>query len=225
MLMTMRKTLMFSGLPETSLNRLVQNSLLITLEKGEVLFHEGAEAAGFYIVHSGAINVHRLTAEGREQVICVFYPGESFGEVALAEGQSYPASAEAIDRSQVILVRRTVFRQEIRSDPDLALRILTSMSLHLRFLVETIEDLKLKQAESRVAQWLLRNAAAGGSEASDGAVVTLPLAKRLLASQLGITAETFSRVFARWRQEAVVTVDGRLIRLEDTASLRRYIDG
>jgi CRP/FNR family transcriptional regulator, dissimilatory nitrate respiration regulator len=223
MLHTLRRAPMFSGLPADSLQRLLDGCRLLKLDKDEVLFHEGGQADGFFVVHSGAINVHRLAAGGREQVIRVFYPGEAFGEVVLADATGYPASAVATEASQVILIQRDFFRRQIQGDPDLALRILASMSLHLRFLVETVEDLKLKQAESRLAQWLLRNAGTGGQAAADGARVPLPVAKRLLASQLGITPETFSRVLARWRDDRTVVVDGPVITVLSVAALRAYL--
>ena len=221
MLQTLRRTPMLAGLPEDKLGSLLDGCRLLNLAKGEVLFHEDAQPEGFYVVHAGAINVHRLTADGREQVIRVFYPGESLAEVVLTGDRGYPASASAVEKSQVILVRRDHFRHEIRRDPDLALRILASFSMHLRFLVETVEDLKLKQAESRIAQWLLRHAERSSGEAP---AVNLQLAKRLLASQLGLTPETFSRVLARWREVGVVAVRGRRITLLDVDVLGRHLE-
>lgn len=217
MLQTLKRVSMFSGLPAAEMSRVLAACRLLSLKKDEVLFHEGSAADGFFIVHSGAISVHRLTPDGREQVIRVFYPCEAFAEVALVEGTGYPASACAIEESQVILVRRSDFRLEIHRDPDLALRILASFSTHLKFLVETIEDLKLKQAESRVAQWLLRQSRATGN------TIELPLAKRLLASQLGLAPETFSRILSRWREAGLVEVVGPRITLRDPAALEGQI--
>ncbi len=213
MALTLRKASMFSGLSEQSLELIVRGCRLTTVERQAYVFREGEPPAGFFVVHSGAINVHRVTADGREQVIRIFYPGETFGEVGLIEGDGYPASAIAIERSQVIVIDRRFFRDQIHRDPDLALRILASMSVHLRFLVETVEDLKLQQAEARVAQWLTRQAQEAPHAEAKPQVITIPMAKRLLASQLGITSETFSRVLAHLRKEAIIEVDGKEITL------------
>ncbi len=220
MLQTLRKTSMFSGLSGELLETIVSGCRLIPLKKGEYLFHDGEQASGFYVVHNGAVNVHRVSSEGKEQVIRVFYPGEAFGEVVLAEGAHYPASAVAIESTQVILISRSFFRECIHQDPDLALRILASMSLHLKYLVETTEDLKLKQAESRVAQWLLRQSRDSRTKPP---VITLPMTKRLLASQLGITSETFSRVLARLREEELIQVEGKAITLLSPDALNDYL--
>lgn len=220
MLETLRRTEMFSGLPAEALRDIAEGCRLLNCPKGSYLFMAGEVPEGFFVIQSGSINVHRVTPDGREQVIRVFYPGESLAEVVLAHGGAFPASAVAVENSQVVVVPRRFFREKIMSDPDLALRILASMSQHLKFLVETVEDLKLKQAECRLAQWMLRQAKVGDP---DGGVTdvrfTLPTTKRLLASQLGITSETFSRVLSRFRDDKTISVDGKEIIIHSPQTL------
>lgn len=218
---TLRKTPLFANLPPGILGLMAEGCFLQHLDKGEILFHAGMRADGFYIVHTGAINLHRVTADGREQVIRVFYPGESFAEVVIVGDGSFPASAKATGESQVILVPKGFFRQQIQNDPDLALRILASMSMHLRFLIETIEDLKLKQAETRVAQWLLRQLEETVIASGDKPSIVLPLAKHLLASQLGITSETLSRVLAGFRENQWIQIEGKQITFLSVKALQR----
>ena len=104
---------------------------LKSLEKGEMLFREGDKAEGFYVLQTGAISVFKLTPDGREQIICVFRPPESFAEVTLATVEAYPANGVALESSKVILVQRAGFRDLIRRKPELSLHMLASMSLHL----------------------------------------------------------------------------------------------
>lgn len=220
---TLRKTPMFADIHPASLDRFVEGCELQSIGKGNYLFHEGEPAHGFYIVHAGAINVHRVTEDGKEQVIRVFYPGECFGEVVLVGDQSYPASAKTTENSQVILVRTDFFRKQIHLDPDIALSILASMSLHLKYLVETVEALKLRQAESRIAQWLLKQVGEQGFGNEVQPTIVLPLAKHLLASQLGITSETLSRVFARLKSECLIEVDGKTVQILSLAGIQDYL--
>jgi CRP/FNR family transcriptional regulator, dissimilatory nitrate respiration regulator len=220
---TLRRAPMFADVGPDRLRPIVEGCRLKSLGRGDFLFHEGEEAEGFYVVHQGAINVHRVTEEGTEQVIRVFYPGESLGEVVLVGDRTYPASAKATEPSQVILIPGRFFRQCIQADPDLALSILASMSLHLRFLVESVEALKLRQAESRVVQWFLRQWEERQLERAAEPTFELPLAKHLLASQLGITSETLSRVFAKLRKLGLLDVSGKTVRLHDVAVLREHL--
>lgn len=214
---------MFKGLVPHDLKTLARGCKLLTSSKGTYLFHAGEPAQGFFVVHTGAVNVHRVTENGKEQVIRVFYPGESLGEVIIAGDRSYPASAVTIEDSKIIQIPTVFFRAQIQENPDLALRILASMSQHLRFLVETVEGLKLRQAESRVLQWLLRMVEQNAPRQTAEVTLTLPLAKHLLASQLGISSETLSRVFARLRRERLVTVDGRTVTISSVSDLKQFL--
>lgn len=208
---TLRQCRLFSGLPEVDLADVADACSLRAFSKGEYLFHEGDKATGFYVVQTGVINVHRITPEGKEQIICLFRPHESFGEATLATIETYPANAMAVEASQVLIVRKPEFKALFLRKPDLALRMLASMSLHLRHLVELLEGLKGRQIETRLAAWLLRHREAGGSAGS--AVIELPVSKKILAGELGVTSETLSRTFARFRDEGLISVNGKRITL------------
>src|SRR5208283_607033 len=81
---TLRNCRLFAGLPAADLEKIAAITAVRPLADGEYLFHEGEPTRGFYIVQQGAINVHRVNAAGKEQVIHIFRPGESFAEAALA---------------------------------------------------------------------------------------------------------------------------------------------
>lgn len=220
---TLRRAPMFADIGASRLQRIVNGCRLETLDRGDFLFHESERLEGFYVIHRGAINVHRVTEEGAEQVIRVFYPGESLGEVVLVGDRTYPASAKAAEPSQVILIPGRFFHECIQRDPDLALNIVAAINLHLRFLVESIEALKLFHAESRVVRWFLGQWEERQLERVTNPVFQLPLAKHLLASQLGITSETLSRVFAKLRKLGLLDVAGKTVRFHDLAALREYL--
>ena len=101
---TLRQCQLFSGLSEEDLTRVASFVQPRALAKDEYLFRESEPAVGFYVVQRGAINVHRVNVQGKEQVIHVFRPGESMGEAALASPTGYPAAARAVEQSNVLLV-------------------------------------------------------------------------------------------------------------------------
>ena len=213
---TLRSCQLFHGLPSADLEAIAGFSLVRGLAKGAYLFHEGDASEGFYVVQKGAINVHRVSQAGKEQVIYVFRPGESLAEASLAGDRGYPASARAIEPSSVIVVPKPPFLELIGRRPELGLRMLGSMSQHLRVLVALVEDLTLKDVETRLLNWLLKHCAADASGPAD---VDLGMTKRVLAAQLATTSETLSRMFAKWRDEGLVTVRGSIIRVPEVARL------
>ena len=221
----LRNCQLFTGLPPGDLEKIADVTVVKTLEKGDYLFHEGDPAHGFYIVQRGAVNVHRVTAAGKEQVIHVFRAGESFAEAALATSSGYPADARALESSQVLLVEKAGFLALLQRQPELALRMLGSMSVHLRTLIAQLEDLTLKDVETRLANWLIKRCP--NPESARPVVIELKTTKRMLAAELGTVSETFSRTLATFRQQKLITVKGKtltvLYPLKLQALLRRNL--
>src|SRR5215471_4005340 len=106
---TLRSCQLFAGLAPTDLNSIADITVVKSLNTGEYLFSEGDPSHGFYIVQKGAINVHRVNAVGKEQVIHIFRAGESFAEATLATLAGYPGDARAVESSQVLLVQKSGF--------------------------------------------------------------------------------------------------------------------
>src|SRR5215469_2989216 len=153
---TLRSCQLFVGLPPADLENIADVAMVKSLEKGDYLFHEGDTARGFYVMQRGAVNVHRVNAAGKEQIIHIFRAGDSFAEAALASTTGYPADARAIEPTQVLLIQKDGILALVRQQPELALRMLGSMGSHLRVLVGQLEDLTLKDVETRLANWLVK---------------------------------------------------------------------
>lgn len=214
---TLRSSQLFAGIPQPDLNAIAEITITKPVSKGGYLFHEGDPSLGFYIVQSGAINVHRVNAAGKEQVIHVFRAGESFAEGTLATDKGYPADARALEPSQVLLVQKSGILALLRRQPELALRMLGSMSAHLRVLVAQLEDMTLKDVETRLANWLIKRC--GNSGGNRPVTVQLPMTKRALAAELGTVSETFSRTLAKFRDLKLISVEGKAITVQNPSGL------
>ncbi len=213
----LRSCQLFGGLSDADLAAIAAYVTVRALDKGQYLFREGEPALGFYVIQRGAINVHRVSPIGKEQVIHVFRPGESLAEAALASPTGYPAEARAVEPSSVLLVPKAEFLGLVSKRPDLAIRMLGSMSQHLRVLVSLLDDLTLKDVETRLAYWLVKRCPQPPGSAP--AVVRIATTKRVLASELGTTAETLSRTLAGLRAKRLISVRGSAITVVRPAAL------
>jgi CRP/FNR family transcriptional regulator len=217
---TLRRCELFAGLPAADLERVAGVCVPKSYAKGDYLFREGDPSAGFYLVQTGGVNIHRTTPSGREQVIHVFRAGESFAEATMTM-KGCPANAQAIEPTQVLLVQKNGFLDLLRRQPELALRLFGSLSQRLRLLVGQLDDFKLKDVETRLAHWLLRRCP---DPASDQPVdIHLPMTKRMLAAELGTVSETFSRTLAKLRKQGLLEVQGRVITLRAPQRLRALL--
>lgn len=214
---TLRSCQLFTGLPLEDMKNIADITVTKLLEKNDYLFHEGDPAHGFYIVQNGAVNVHRVTPSGKEQVIHVFRAGDSFAEIAVASATGYPADARALEPTQVLLVQKDGILALLKRQPELALRMLGSMSSHLRVLVSQIEDLTAKDVETRLANWLVKRCP--NPESGSPVSIELTVTKRVLAAELGTVSETFSRTLGKFREQKLLAVKGKIVTVLSPAKL------
>lgn len=215
---SLRRTPVFAGLPDDDLAMIAEFSLLKTFRKGEYLFRQRESAHGFYIVRRGIINVHRVATDGREQVIHLFRPGESFAENALVSETGYLTNARSVAESEVILVPKWEFLQILRQRADIALRIVASMSQHMRGLISTLENVTLKDSETRLINWILHRCPTPLSHKP--ADVAIGMTKTMLSGELGTRQETLSRTLAKLRESGLITVRGRTLKIHDPIKLQ-----
>lgn len=203
----------FSELGEVDLQNIALCSEIRNARKHTYLFHEGDSPPGFYVIARGAVNVHRLDEAGRETVIRIFREGESFGEAFLADEGPSPVSARAEVAAELLLVRRVDLARMISSQPGIAMRLLASMSQHLRSLVDKLGSLQHRTVAERLREWLLQRCPE--TEGSRPINIHLPSKKYLLAAEIGTAPETLSRNLARLREEKWIRTDGDMITVLD----------
>lgn len=216
MLDLLAQTDIFNGLPPEQLAAIAQIARSQTYDKREVLFHQGDEGNGFYIVQSGRVKIFQLSASGREQILHVFSAGDHFAEVPAFDGKAFPASAEALEPTIVLFFPRQLFLALLEQNPILAINMLKSASRHLRRFSHLIDDLSLKEVPGRLAAHLLNLS----EQANQADQVELNLNKRQLASLLGTIPETLSRVLYRLTAEGIIAVEGTRIQLIDRHALQ-----
>lgn len=219
---SLRQAAIFAGLPEEDLLRIASYSVLRLLLPGEYLFRQNDRVTGFYIVRRGLINVHRSGGDGGEQILHLLRAGESFAERALVSESGYPAHARAVQESEVILIPSAPFRLHQRERPDLAWRMLASMSDQLRIFVGVIEGLKYRDAETRLLYWLLQHCPDPHSITPQE--IDLGCTKGEMAGQLATRQETLSRLFRKLRAEGLIEVRPKSIVVNDRARMQAVFD-
>jgi len=209
------KTPLFDGLPENQLEDIRKIAVSKHFNKGEMIFIEGDEGIGFFIVADGKVKIYKVSSEGKEHILHIFGPSEPFGEVPVFTSQPFPANAEAIADSHLLFFPRTDFVELISNNPSLSLNMLAVLSKRLRQFTVQIENLSLKEVPARLASYLLYIA----NEQDQEDVVALTVSKGQLASLLGTIPETLSRMFAKMAGQGLISVEGRYITLIDKTGL------
>ena len=210
------QSLLFSGLPEDQVCKVAEIAISKRYAKGAAIFFEGEPGIGFYMVASGKVKIFKTSFDGREQILHIFGAGEPFGEVPVFHGNPFPANAEALSDCEVLFFPRPEFVGLIHAHPSLALNMLAVLALRLRRFATQVENLSLKEVPGRLAsylQYLMEE-----QQRQDQVVLDIP--KGQLASLLGTSSETLSRIFNKMSDEGLIRVEGKAIAILDSERLR-----
>jgi CRP-like cAMP-binding protein len=201
-----------------SRDRLLEIGRLLRLRKGERVFSEGDACPGLFIVGDGLVRIYKVSPNGKEHVLHLAPPGQTFAEVAALGGFPCPANAEALAGTTCVLLPTDDLVAALAEDHELCLQVLQGMTGWVRHLVGLIEDITLRDAAGRVARHLLEAAGAEGD-------VRLPAAKRHLASHLNLTSETLSRTLRRLTEAGLVRTEEGTLRIVSEEGLRKVGEG
>ena len=190
-------------------------------KRGQVIFNEGDEGVGFYVVVTGRVKIYKVSPEGKEQILHIFGPGEGFAEGAVVTGHSYPAHAEALENSRIFFFPKDSFINLIKNNPSLTMNVLASLSMLLKRFSRMIEALSLKEVPGRLAGHILYLS----SRDEDADEVRLDMAKVQLASLLGTIPETLSRILGKMSKMGLIKTDGPTITIMDRDGLEDLAEG
>ena len=176
--------------------------------RGELLFSQGEEAEGFFLVCEGRVKIYKLSPDGKERILHIVQPGQSFAEAAIFGDGLYPAFSEPLETTRLVFFPRQEFLELLHAHAQIAINMIGGLSRFLRQFAMQIEDLTFKDVPSRLARYLL-------DLADDAERVTLPITKTQLASRLGTVSETLSRTLRKLSDEEIISVQGKQIELLD----------
>lgn len=210
----LREVPFFAGLDEQTLATLALGAVQQRYAPGSIVFLEGDAGRGLSFLAEGRLKVVKLSPEGREQVLRVFGPGETFNEIGAFASHANPATAIALVESVIWLLDRQTLKQLLRANPELAERLIENMANRVVELANLVADLSLRTVTGRLARLLL-------DEVVDD-VLPLPRwrTQSELAAQLGTVADVVQRALRTLQAEGAIAVHRAEIRVLSRERLR-----
>jgi len=216
----LQKTALLSSLSPAEIKLLAVRTVRKRFDIGELLFSEGERCHGLHIIADGRVRIFKSSLGGREQVLAVNVSGECVAELPVFDGGAFPASAVAIEDTEIAFVSRQDFQAFCMEHPEVVLKVLAVVGARLRRLVGIIEELSFTTIRQRLISTLLRLAETEGKQSEAGIAFQLPASHQELASQLGTVRELVSRNLMRLQAEGLLDVDARQIVVKDIKGLR-----
>jgi CRP/FNR family transcriptional regulator len=203
----------FSGLNPDELDSVRQLVFEKKLGRGDVIVFEGDPAGALYFVGAGAIKLFLTSAEGKEQVLNIARPGDSFNDIAAFDGGPSLAGAQAMGPVTIYGVLKDDLVALLQRHPQIAVNMAGVLAVQVRHLVSLIEDLSFRPVVGRVAKILLEYA-------GDGASAGQRLTQQDMAAIVGTAREVVSRSLRELQTEGVIKLDRHRIVITDEAALK-----
>ena len=210
---------LFNGLEADDIARIARATREVNAARGDILFHKGDQASGFYLIVYGQIKLAFTSAQGNEKVVDTLSQGQTFGEAVMFMEKPHMVYAQALSDSVLLHIAKTVILEELEKDPKLGRKMIAGLSIRLHHLVTDIESYSLQSGRQRIIGYLLREAVDADEKSLS---VTLPTNKGIIASRLNLTQEHFSRILHELAEKGLILVKGRKINIPDVEKLRTY---
>ena len=211
----LQRSVLFSCLPEYEIAKLAKLVRRFVMEPGPI-FLEGDVSSNTYLLVSGRVDISVFSSDGRELQLYRLGPGDFFGEMALLDHQPRSSSAIARTRCEIILISRSTLQDTVAHNPDLALRMIASLSQRLRTADETIKAISFLDMTSRLARALLE------MEKEQGRRGMVRASQSELANAVGCMRQSVTRTIATWRRLGYVTTSRGYIRIVNRRKLQAY---
>lgn len=220
--MSSRKSLVFQQIPlfasltAAEVEALAARAVEKRFAPGEVLFYEGEECSGIFLLAQGTVKIFKTSGSGREIMLAIDSAPTSVAEVPLFDGGPYPATVSAVDDVVAYWIGKQDFQQVCRHNPEVPLKVLAVVGQRLRHLVRIVESVTFGSVRQRLAQALLDFGQQTGADS-----FPLPVTHEELALRLGTVREVVSRNLSRFQAEGLLRIHKREILLLNRAGLER----
>lgn len=194
---------LFRDLSHKELERIWDISIHHLYSKKQIIFVEGDETTAIYFIQDGFVKTYKTDVNGHEHIVSLLQPGDMFPHTGFFNSQ-YPATAEAITDTHLIVIPVRLFEELMISTPTIAVKVMRVMSEKILELQEQLQELTGHDVQNRGLTFLLKLAEKYGENINGAVHINIPMTHQEFASAIGTTRETVNRLLNRLRKEGLV---------------------
>jgi CRP/FNR family cyclic AMP-dependent transcriptional regulator len=213
---------MFNELSPDDLEKISTIVIERNYRKNMILFIEGEPGEAFYFIFSGKVKISKTSEDGREHILDIAGPGDTFAEVVLFTDAQYPATAEVIEDARIGMIRNRDMEKLVQENASLALSLIKTLSQRLIQAQLQVKQLAFSDTYSRTATILLKLAKEHGRKTEKGIELKLHISRQELGSMVGTTRETVTRVLTTFKKSGILEIDRQNILIRNTEKLKSW---
>lgn len=215
----LRADRMFCDLPAEVLAAFDAITYASLYPRGAVLFVEGQEPRGVYVVCGGRVKLSTCGADGKTIITDIAEPGEILGLSAAVSGQPYEVTAEMLEPGQTNFIKREEFLRFLKEHGEASLRVAEHLSRHYHTACVQIRSLGLSHSAAEKLAKLVLEWASKGEQTEQGIRLKLTLTQEEIAEMIGTSRETVTRMFADFKKKQIIQLRGSTLLIRDKSAL------
>lgn len=206
-----RRVPLFATLSEDEFKSLEPVFQVKNYRKNQVIFLEEETGNYMYIVLAGKVKVTKTTASGKETILAIHQMGDFFGEMALLDGKTSPATVSAMEDCRIAAVHHSDFQRQLMSNEKVVRQIIQVLCSRLRQVWGQVQQLSYSTADDRIKAGILQLSKKHGVQDARGIIIDLKITHQELAEMVGTSRETVTRTLARLQQMGILDLENRRI--------------
>jgi CRP/FNR family transcriptional regulator len=214
---------MFCNMAPETLTTLESLKFTSVYPKGSLLFVEGEQPRGVFILCAGRAKLTTSSSEGKTLIVKIAEPGEILGVSASVLGTTYEVSAETIEPAQVNFIRREDFLRFLATSPEACMHTAQQLSEKYQSAQREIRSLGLSQTTSEKLARLLLDWCARGEETPKGVRLKVLLTHEEIGQMIGTTRETVTRLLGDFRRRKLIDVKGSTFLVPAASGLQALV--
>ncbi|MBT2754952.1 Crp/Fnr family transcriptional regulator [Mesobacillus foraminis] len=200
---------LFKDLDDMELTRVAEISILRKWEKNSHVFLQGDTLENVYFILDGKVKIYKSDINGREQIVAILKNGEMFPHIGFFRKGGYPAFAEVLETSDMVVIPIALFEKVLIENPQLSIKVFKVLGEKIVDLQDRLEEQILNNTYEQIIKLLIRLAEKHGETLEDGRVRLKPeFTNRDLANMIGTTRETVSRTLTKMKKDELLVMDG-----------------
>jgi CRP-like cAMP-binding protein len=206
-----RRVPLFATLTESEFRSLEPIFQVKTYRKNQVIFLEEETGNYMYIVLAGKVKVTKTTASGKETILAIHQVGDFFGEMALLDGKTSPATVSAMEDCRIAAIHHNDFQRQLLSNEKVVRQIVQVLCSRLRQVWAQVQELSYSTADDRIKAGILQLSRKHGVQDARGIIIDLKITHQELAELVGTSRETVTRTLARLQKRGILSLENRRI--------------
>lgn len=218
-----REEHLFCNLSPTALQKLSEIKSTAIYPKSAVLFIEGQQPRGVFVLCNGKVKLSTTSSEGKTLITKISNPGDVLGLNAAISNHPYEVTAEMLEPGQANFISRDALLQFLKQHGEVALRIAEQLSQNYFVAYEEIRTLGLTTSPAEKLAKLLLSWCPDKSQENGSAQIKMTLTHEEIAEMIGTTRETVSRLFSDFKKKQLLQVKGSTLVLRDKRALEKMV--